>query len=227
MATALLSMTSCLYENALVFNCYAMCDVRGSLLISDLGVTYHITENKTEGDVIGLERAYINFDVLSEVNENECNIRLRSYYEATKMDCLHKSRIESDEALGNDPISLTNGWFSGENFNACLQMIFKKGSTTKHIVNMVFDNEKSTQDTAFFHLRHNSFGENYGTGDTYASDSYISFPVMEELQSLAGDRDEIVFCIDWKWYLTNEKGQPSDIRTFINAVPVTIYKGRD
>lgn len=96
----------------------------------------------------------------------------------------------------------------------------KTGSKTKHLVNLVYDEEASNGGKYVFNLRHNSYGESmiYGTADVQLAGNYVSFPITDIIKDNTAE-----ITINWTWYKHDGIGWTSEIQDY--SCKMTYTKG--
>lgn len=60
-------------------------------------------------------------------------------------------------------LQVKDAWFGGGYLNIRLGLEYNPSSNTPHLVNVVYDDVKSTADTVFLTLRHNAFADTVRT----------------------------------------------------------------
>ena len=202
--TVIASAISCNKDTTLIYNDATMGDIMNGTFISDQGIIYNIVESTQKFRLDTMTRAFLICDVLSanESGPDSYNVRLKEVYPVVVKPVKFSSFIEDDDALGNDPIKLYDGWISGGYMNFQVVYTGKKDSKTRHLVNMVLDQEKSTDTSLELNLRHNGYGEimdasNANSGNIVIFTEYYSFP-------LAGvnpnPEKKAEFNINFPWY---------------------------
>lgn len=201
---AFAASVSCLdLGDTILYTDTTMVNVVDGHLVTDTGLIYYIEENNTDRSILDCERAMISCEVLRqrENTDREFMIRLTGFAESTLKDIVPLSTAD-EESIGNDPVDLMNGWISGGYFNAALQVTSVANSATKHVVNLVYDDVKSNSDTLYFALRHNGFGEVYGSEQSKGKEmkvvsGYFSFPISSLIPE---GQSSIVLSFNWKWH---------------------------
>ena len=198
---AILALTGCSTNSALLYNQMTMGQVRGADIISDDGLTYVVADNEASADYTGQSRILIVFDVLEKLDaENTYSIRLTDFAPVTVSTPV-KRTSQSDDWFGDDGINLQSGWFSGGYMNVYATITKLQGSATAHRISLMLDDTADNSDTLHFYLKHNGFGETFdddpenANATTYST--YVSFPVSSFIPD--GSKG-INIRVDWDWF---------------------------
>ena len=200
---AMVALTGCNLESALLYGQMTMGQVQNSNIITDDGLTYVVTENESDASYTSLDRILISCDVLEKLDEeNTYSIRLLDYAAVTVSEPVAKTS-ESEEWFGDDGVNLTSGWLGGGYLNVYATISMLQSSKTQHRVRLMFDDTADNSDTLHFYLKHNGFGEtfdddpdNTGIG-SYST--YLSFPINSFVPS---DAKGINLKVEWDWFKT-------------------------
>lgn len=216
-------LTSCKQDDTLQYNNFTMGNVVDGTFTSDQGNIFNVVEKTCTGDLEGMKRAIMLCDVLKKVEgtDNVYDIRLNGLQEVLLKDHITKNFADADaEASVNDPINIENLWFSGGYMNLLLVYEMKRGSTQKHLVNLVLDEEASSAGKYVFNIRHNSFGESLtlNENDVVLAGAYASFPMNSLIKEESAD-----ITIKWKWYRNAGQGWSSEVQE--NSFNITYTKG--
>lgn len=158
---------------------------KGNVLVPD---KYSVGHDLTDG-----ERVFINCNVLGREGENTYRVRINRYHQLLTKDIVVGSQTEEKE-LGHTPIQVKDAWFGGGYLNVRLGMEFNPSSNTSHLVNVVYDDVKSTSDTIFLTLRHNAFADTIRTRIGAATASF-------NLENIMSAKDSKVYVrLRWQWY---------------------------
>ena len=184
-------------DDTLYYNNLTMGNIVDGKFISDQGNTFNIVEQNCSGVLAKEKRAIVLCDVLNETEgaTDEYDVRLNLF--AT---VLEKAAVEASEAteeiLVQDPIQITELWFSGGYINMQIRSHVKKEDSQKHLINLVYS--KDADGKYIITLHHNGYDEVYSeeTADdlVLGGAAYVSFPLsfIEE--------DAATFILNWKWY---------------------------
>ena len=196
---ALSALVSCGTEDdVLYYGGRSMAEVSSGSLLTDNGQIFNVTEQLCQGQIDTMSRVFIYYDVLKKTDggqSNEYDIRLRQLYPALK-----KAYVPVSTDLTNDPVSPDLVWESGGYLNMGISFERRLGSTRAHTLDLGYDEAKSTSDSLFFHIFHNSFGESYfrdpEAKDLYSGGAYVSF----DIKGLLSGKESAVITIFWNGY---------------------------
>jgi len=209
-----LFVSSCNKGEDILFSEISMCSYVNGQLISDGGNIYNIVKSLADDIPAGVTRLLAQYNVLrlTGSKSNEYDVKLLSYYEATVVDLVTESGMtpQLDSLLGHDAISLATPYNSSIELNEnWLNILVKFTSIEKTqktpSFNVVYDDVRSAgNDTLFFSLRHNGFGESFDYPNVDSSQSimvgtYVSCP----LNGLLPKESSFVISIDWDWFLVD------------------------
>jgi len=136
-------------------------------ILTDKGNTLLVTKSYTGGEIIENDkRVLVNFEILSdkESNKNKYEVAVNGFYNLLSKPLVNESFILEDEtvrrdSIGNDPFTYVNAWFGGGYINIDFETYFVKYSSTKHLINLIWDDTRADSDTLYLTLRHNAYGE--------------------------------------------------------------------
>lgn len=199
---------SCKKDDTILYNFTTTGNVVDGQFISDDGDLFIVTDRTCTGSFEGMERAMISCDILRKNGPNSYDIRLNGIVRMLVKDAVQASTAD-ESAIGNDPISLETGWFSGGYMNIHGLITYKKDSETMHFINLVYDDINSGADTLRFTLRHNGYGEIYGAPEMKNDELALgrvcaSFPLEKYIPAGV---ESIPVKVSWTWYKTNDEGQ--------------------
>ena len=193
---ASLAVVSCHKDDTLRYNNVTMGNVVAGSFISDQGNTFNIVEQKCEGRLDTLKRAFTICDILSSTGTNEYDVRLNYITSVLTKAPLLSSEIEDMSQMANDPALLSDLWISGGYINLYITVPIKIGSDTKHMINLILDETAKEDGTYTFTLRHDASGEILKEGQNtnmVLAAGYVSFPVSHLIKE---DQAKIKI----KWY---------------------------
>ena len=221
-----LSLDSCKKDTTLSYNNETLGNVVDGTFVSDNGNIYHIVEQNCAGKIDTMNRVYMISDILEKTEggkDEEYNIRLNYLIEPLCKDMELKSELsaEDDAEMGNDPIHLSEGWFSGGYFNAIVYTEFEVGSEVKHLINVVVDDSK-TDGKLHMSLRHNAYGETVSellNDETkiVIGKSIVTFPIAKFMPE---GKDELKVIVSYPWYESD-----SSKKAVMNEIEGTYTKG--
>ena len=204
----LLSLASCKKDDTLYRGNVTMGNIEDETIISDQGNRFDIVETPFEINFAEYEygRVMLACDVLKQTSDKRYDIRVLGMSSVLTKEAVKSSTItdpESELAV-EDAIIIKDIWYGGGYLNMLIQFAQQKGSTTKHFINLIYDDTKAADSenssSYTFTLRHNEYGEVPSNNGTFVSSSgYVSFPIANIIK---GDQAEII--MKWKSHrLTN------------------------
>lgn len=209
MAAAIIALTSCAKDDTLRRFNVTMCNMTDGRLTSDQGNIFNIVEQTCPGKVDTMHRVLVNCDILrqTEGTTNEYDIRLNQLFSVLTKEAVTASSNPSDATMGNDPIHLEDLWVSGGYINMSIIIPIKTGSVQKHLINLLFSDDETKDNTFKFTIRHNAYGEVLGAdnSDKMLVRQYVSFPVSK----LIG-QDSAIIELHWKRYKAIPGGLSSE-----------------
>ena len=197
-AATLLSV-SCMKDQTILYKEITMAQVTGpATLLTDAGLTYHITNDANSYDLTDKSRVLIYCNVLKKTADKVFDIELIQLVEPLNKDAVLTSTLtKPDDGLGNDPVGLASAWVSAGYLNVGVGvLVFDEN--TMHKINLEFD-DTAPQDTLRFVIRHDD-----GLSDTLneiADDSnvgyiYATFPIQKLLPEGVST---LPIKISWTW----------------------------
>lgn len=152
------SLSSCVSSSSLPISVFqGIVTASSGKLISDEGDEYTLVNSQTEYP-LDSGRYMVSCDVLRKTGGHRFEAVLNGIVKAEGSTVLKKSEA-SPEDLADDPLDIGDVWISGGYVNMRNTCISLKDSPTSHLVNLVFDDIASKEDSLFFYMCHNSFGE--------------------------------------------------------------------
>ncbi len=208
-------------DATLAYNITATGSIRGNNFTDDNGIVYQISENATGGVIADSDRTLAYFDLLEKLSENNYKIRVNYIYSPLCKDAVVRSNA-SEDALAEDPLYIMEGWISGGYVNLMFEFTYKGNSSTRHLINLVYDDSQPS-DTLRFNFTHNGYGEGFaGEGNLNGLSSATSFACFD-ISALTDDLfpdgfDEVPVKISAPWYLVDDNGsytgETTDIVTY-------------
>jgi hypothetical protein len=222
-AAAAAALTSCKQDDTLQYNNMTMGNIVAGTFTSDQGNIFNVVEKNCTGYLEELSRAIIICDVLKKVEgtDNVYDIRLNQFAGVLEKAPITKDMAESNEDSSvKDPVTIEEMWISGGYINMYVVFEVKTGSTTKHLINLVYNEQESENGKYVFELRHNSFGDSvsYDATDIKLGGNYVSFPISELLEENSAD-----IVIKWNWYKSAGDGWLSETQEY--SYNLTYVKG--
>lgn len=190
-----------LFTNASFFG-----EVQGNTIIVNGTNKYVVTEDETDAGWQKNKRNFFQGDVLNKSEDGgSYTMRIKSYSKVDIREVLTKG-IDDPEVYGSNATCLFEDWGLNPTtglFDISYLVTFKPESETEHTVDLVFDPERSKQDTVFFELHHNAFGESFENEEIETSKlatgiGYTTFNMKPVFSNIQGD--SVVISIEWDWF---------------------------
>jgi hypothetical protein len=125
-----------------------------------------VTKSYTSQTIENGKRVLVNFEILSdkEANKNIYEVSVNGFYNLLSKPVVRESFILQDEqarrdSIGNDPFNDVFAWFGGDYINIDFEVFHSNYSDVKHMINLIYDDTRSSSDTLYLTLRHNAYGE--------------------------------------------------------------------
>ena len=187
---AFMIMASCAKDDTIRYNNITLGNFVGDNFVSDQGNEFSIVENMTGEKFDGIKRAIMQCDVLRKVQGTENGYEVRVHYVG---EVLTKSPVETavaaadPEKIVEDPIKIEDAWISGGYLNMYVMFevqAYPQKEDSKHMVNLVFDENGTGSGKYTMTLRHNAYGE------TLPTDSADNDNSNEESSDEDSDNDD-------------------------------------
>ena len=187
---AFMIMASCAKDDTIRYNNITLGNFVGDKFVSDQGNEFTIVENMTGEKFDGIKRAIMQCDVLRKVQGTENGYEVRVHYVG---EVLTKSPVETavaaddPEKIVEDPIKIEDAWISGGYLNMYVMFevqAYPQKEDSKHMVNLVFDENGTGSGKYTMTLRHKAYGE------TLATDSADNDNSNEESSDEDSDNDD-------------------------------------
>lgn len=211
---------SCQKDDTLQYYNSTMGNIVDGVFISDLGNKFNVVEQKCDGDLSTMKRAFVVCDVLRKTvggEENEYDVRLTQISSVLTKDVVLNTEVTEDMKV-QDPIYIDHAWIAGGYINMSIVFPVKSGSETSHLINLVHEGniidpatEEEIPGTYRFSLRHNSYNDKITPPqviDYVYVGGFVSFP----LSSFITEK-EAEFSIEWPWHKSIGSGLSSEIET--------------
>ena len=196
----LLLAAACSRDDTILYGEQVMADFKDGVLVTDNGLSYHVSEDNTSTEWKSWNRVLLTCDILRQRSDKTFDIRLTDARFVLRKETVTEGSIP-DETLGDDPVQITAGWISGNYINLALRVVYRP-EDEPHLINLVRMPDEAG--TVCFRLRHNSHGSYYGAPGVEPplsfGVSYVSFPVPSDIQD--GAKMEIRY----RWHLADADG---------------------
>ncbi len=182
-------VSSCKKDETIRYNNITMgnVDAATGMFHSDQGNIFYVAEQNCTGRLDTMKRAIILCDVLSRVEgkDNEYNIRLNQIGNVLEKDVVTiDDRIEIETYI-NNPILISDVWFSGGYINFHFSFPVDKAKNKSHYINMLYNEGESGNGEYKFIIRHDAQGdalaEDKDNSHLTVAYAYASFPIQERI----------------------------------------------
>jgi hypothetical protein len=158
-------------------------------ILTDKGNTLVVTKSYTSATIEDGKRVLANYEILSDKDKSKkmYEVKVNGFYQLLSKPLVNESFILENEkarrdSIGNDPFYGIDAWFGGDYLNIDFNLYYLKGSSKKHLINLIYDDTRSIADTIYLTLRHNAYSEIPGTGSPlYSSWGRCSFRIVDLL----------------------------------------------
>lgn len=198
-ATAAFAAVSCQKDDTLAYNNMTMGNVVEGKIVSDQGNTFNVVEQSLSGSYSESKRIMLLCDVLNETEgaKDEYDIRLVSFANVLEKKAVALEDAQEGDIIVQNPIFIDQLWFSGGYVNMMIRTHVKIGSTTKHLLNLVYS--KNEKGEYILNFRHNAYGEVWSKENasnfSLSNGAYVSFPIADIIEE-----DKAKLTIVWQWY---------------------------
>lgn len=202
-------MTSCnMGKDVPVFSGRLTGALSGTLFTSDEGLDVNI-KSAPEGFPESSERIMISGSYYRR-KSGGFDADVKDFIEPLCKDAISRA-LSGGKDFGSDAANIERGWISGGYANLYVQVIFREGSETKHLLNLVYeDTLEEPADTLRFTLHHDAFGEALALDDEgkpqegcIAGIAAASFNILKFMPESV---DEIPVKITGSWYRNDGNG---------------------
>ena len=201
---AALCLTSCKTTKDILYRGSMFGTMQGAWnFLGDDGRTYRFTNIESSDFMPKEGRLVAMFDVYEKVNgsDNSYLAEILDYSVPLSKDPVTCSTKEEEAALGDDPIRMDDGNWSGEYLNMLCTVMLEEESNAVHEINLQIV-PGATPDTLHVVLRHNAgeatAGEE-GTGQFIQFPFYASFPLADKIAEGKTTTLEIKWFWDSQW----------------------------
>lgn len=168
-------------------------------LRTDEGRMLYVVENRMPSfAVTNGQRVVANVTLLSPKDKGY-EVRVNALSQLLTKKPVFPSLMTPEEvtALGTDPIAIESSWFSGKYLNINFN-VYRQDVTVPHFINLVVDEQASTEERVVVRLTHNAEGD----PQVYPSSSRVSFEITDLIPS---GKKEITVQLKWKTYSGTEQ----------------------
>ena len=169
----------------------------------DNGILLNITVNRIpQYDVTDGQRVLVDYTVIKDdkvyiTAPTEQDIILNYIYDILAKDVLYSSNLDTpakQDSIGHDYINLRDAWVGADYINTHFE-VFRNNPYLKHLVNLVVDETRSTDEDIYMTFRHNAHGD----ARIYPSFGRVSFLIKDILDDIETG-ETINFHIVWDGY---------------------------
>ncbi len=200
-------------------------------IYTDLGNTLKAVESYVPSDEVSEgKRVMFNCQMLSDqqmVNGRPTyDVCMNYFYNLLTKPLISESFIQESpeirpDSVGNDPIKVDFAEFGGDYINIRFLIYVKRGSDTKHLINLVWDDTANDGKT-YLTLRHNAYGElpyeRYDDAEYELGVGICSFKLSDLIPEGSESLDVV---LKWTWY----DGQTTDTKEYSDSGTFRPYNG--
>lgn len=221
---ALWSFTSCLKDNDNGYLGHEECwgTIIGTptdfKIATDNGNTLNVVENLDPSfEVKDGARVVALLTSISKTGENSYDVRINAMKKLLTKDPVYFSELtpEEIENIGKDPIEVATAWFGAGRYLDIEFIIKGEDALAPHFINLVVDEERSTEEEVFVTLHHNSFGD----FPVLRSWGRVSFDIAGLVPA---DKEKIKVTLLWKEYSGFQNSSSGIFTLHKSAEPVSL-----
>lgn len=109
--------------------------------------------------------------------------------------------VEKSDSIGHDYIDVLDSWVGSKYLNVHFE-VFREDPYTKHMISLIYDEERSTATNKYFILRHNAFGDRR----SYNSFGRVSFDI-EDILSTISNGSNVNIHLEWEGYYNGNQSK--------------------
>jgi len=171
----------------------------------DNGTTLTIRVNRVPQIVVkDGQRVLVDYTVLEDDNKPSVSalpatqpVILNYIYDILAKNVIMSSTVntvEKNDSIGHDYIDVLDGWVGSKYLNIHFEVL-RENPVTKHMISLVYDEERSTATDKYFTLRHNAFGDRRA----YNSFGRVSFNIEDILSNVdISEGRKVNIHLEWK-----------------------------
>lgn len=166
-------------------------------IVTDLGNTLLVVENNNPSfQIEDSMRVVVTFTELEQRGENVFDIRINALRELLTKDPLYSSQLNEQQvdSVGNDPIEALYAWFGNGQYLNIEFGIYFSDLQKAHMLNLVVDEERSTDERVYVQLKHNAFDDDVRMYEGYGR---VSFDIADLIPE---GKDQIIVVMEWTDY---------------------------
>lgn len=199
----LLSLAACQKDDTIQYFNVTMGNFTDGKFISDQGNIFNITEKTCNDRTDTLKRAIVMCDILTKRGENSYDVRLNEVTPVFTKSPVDSTAVTDSAVFVENPLNIGELWISGGYINMYIVIPMKVSSTQAHLINLMLDDEASSDGVYRYTLKHNAYGEVPSSGDTdfVLGGTYVSFPVSGKF-----NEEKATIHISWTSLKSDEYG---------------------
>lgn len=172
----------------------------GAYVVSDEGYRLNIVESYDGFEPQNDVRVVITYTRKDNPSENVYDVKLIDIDDIAIQLPLKPSELTEGrrDSIGTDPINISRAWFSAHKYLNLEFEIYYCQVDKIHILDLVVDEDNSTEDNIILLIRHNS------TGDT-PQYSYVGLVSYDISGLFPANRDEVDITLKWTNYNSEAK----------------------
>lgn len=165
-------------------------------IVTDLGNTLLVVENDNPSfQVKDSMRVVATFTELGQKGENVYEIRINGIRQLLTKTPLYSSQLNEQQvdSIGRDPIEAMYAWFGEGKYLNIEFCVYFSDPQTAHMLNLVVDEERSTDERVYVKLTHKAFDDVM----TYKGYGRVSFDIADLIPE---GKDQIIVVLEWTDY---------------------------
>ena len=178
----------------------------------DNGTTLSVKINRVPQMIVkNGQRVLVDYTIIEEGNKVSPTVQntpqpviLNYIYDILAKNVIPSSdinTIEKSDSIGHDYIDVTDGWIGSKYLNIHFE-VFRENPSTKHMISLIYDTERSTATDKYFTLRHNAFGDRRA----YNSFGRVSFNIDDILNSIVTG-SSVNMHLEWEGYYNGNRSK--------------------
>ena len=218
MLAGVLCLAGCLKDSPDMVAINEIVTVKGGILINDAGVRYGVADTKIFSNFQSDQRLFITGQIEPASGDAKYDYKLyiEEYVAVSVQDCLKLSTVEDESTLGIDPANLYSCWIDGGFINAVITFSYDKYKDFDGVINLVFDDVRSTPEDIYLIVKNNQKGKSWLDEELIAANlvygaGIFSFPLNTVLDP--DYKGQVRLHFDWTWFQTDPEDKTIPLRT--------------
>ena len=214
---SLLCLAGCNKQGADWVTISEIVNVQGPVLINDAGVRYSVSNSSMLAQIQQLQRVYVTGQIEPASSaQYDYILYLNEFVAVDVLECVKQSEATEETGLGDDPANLAACWIDGGYINAIVTFSFRSSTGYLGLLNLVYDDQRSTQDHLYFTVSNNQDGKTWENMEVSEADlafgsAVYSFPYTSLLDPAF--KGTVNFHFEWKWFQKNDNNLSVPLRT--------------